>query len=137
CVAAAVQATVPGTVIQNRANATGQVSAGTVARDSNVVSVTVGAASAKNVSAVLAASTTVESDAGASVLIAHTLTNTGAAGDAFTLAITDRGIGGWTFGSVALFADANGDGQPDSATPIVAPVMLAPGEVFRFVARLS
>jgi len=137
CVAAAVHATVPGTVIQNRANATGQVSGGPVARDSNVVSVTVGAPSAKNVSAVLAASTTVESDAGASVLIAHTLTNTGTASDAFTLAITDRGIGGWTFGSVALFADANGDGQPDSATPILAPVMLAPGEVFRFVARLG
>ena len=34
CVAAAVHATVPGTVIQNRANATGQVSGGPVARDS-------------------------------------------------------------------------------------------------------
>ncbi|HWH42910.1 MAG TPA: hypothetical protein VNU21_23885 [Usitatibacter sp.] len=137
CVLASVaHAADPGSVIHNRANAIGHVSGAPVARDSNVVSVIVGAGASATVSAVLAANTTTESQAGATVLVAHTLTNTGTATESFTLSIVDKLNGGWGFSSVALFADANVDGRPDSTTPLAGAVSLPPGAVFHFVARL-
>ena len=38
-------------------------------------------------------------------------------------------------GAIAILPDADGDGLPDSATPVSGPVNLAPGQSFRFVVR--
>src|SRR5260221_7914549 len=39
--------------------------------------------------------------------------------------------------NAVLLPDANGDGQPDSNTPLSGPFVLAPGQVLHFVARLN
>lgn len=136
-VALAAHAAAPGAVIQNRASATAQMAGAPLSRDSNVVSVTIGTAPAAMVSAVLASNNTFDGQAGATTLVAHTLTNTGSATDSFTLGLVDLANGGWSFVAPALYADADGDGQPDSATPLAGPVTLSAGQVFRFVAKLT
>jgi uncharacterized repeat protein (TIGR01451 family) len=130
----AAAAPAPGTVIVNRATATGTNGGATLAVASNPVSMTVGAAPASAYSAVLAASQTVTTRPGATVLLPHTLTNTGTVSDTYTIAASASNAGGWGFASVQLFADNNNDGQPDSATPLGA-VTLAPGATQYFVAR--
>ena len=72
---------------------------------------------------------------GNTFFLAHTLTNTGTVADTFTVTATDLG-GGWNLQS-RLFLDANGDGQPDSGVPLASPIVLAPGQVLRFVVRLN
>lgn len=62
----------------------------------------------------------------------HTLTNTGNGNDTFNLATSNTG--GFTFTSVALYADANGDGVPDNTTAITSTGQIAPGAAFKFVA---
>lgn len=135
--ALAAYAAAPGATIDNRASTTGQYLGAQLSRQSNVVTTTVGTAAATSVSAVLASDNVIDGQAGATTLVAHTLTNTGSATDAFTLAVTDLGNGGWNFQAPALYADANGDGRPDSSTPISGPIVLAPGQVYRFVASFT
>src|SRR6478609_10096867 len=130
-------AVAPGTVIQNRAGATGVFAGAPISRDSNIVNVTVGTASAASVTAVLASDNLLDAQSGATLNVAHTLTNTGTVTDNFTLGILDLGNGGWNFVAPALYADANADGRPDSSTPISGPITLAPGQVYRFVAQLT
>lgn len=127
----------PGMNIDNRASATAQFQSQQVSAASNIVTTTVGTAAATSVSAVLASNNVIDSQAGATVMVPHTLTNTGTATDAFTLGITDLANGGWAYSSPALFVDADGNGQPDNNTPISGPISLAPGQVFKFVARLT
>ncbi len=71
---------------------------------------------------------------GTQVYFSHTLTNTGNGNDTFTLAVADLGGGTFNFSSVAIYADANGDGIPDNATSITTTGSIAAGSVFRFVA---
>lgn len=61
----------------------------------------------------------------------HTLVNTGNGGDSFMLSTGNAGS--MTFSSVALYADANGDGVADNATAITSSGELAAGGVFKFV----
>lgn len=61
----------------------------------------------------------------------HTLTNTGNGTDTFSLGATNTGS--YSMASVLMYADANGDGVPDNATPILSTGELAAGGVFRFV----
>jgi len=126
-----------GTPINNQANASGSIAATPIAGTSNTVTATVGAAVAPpgGFSAVLAADTYRDVQPGATVLIAHTLTNTSAAADTYTIATTDL-TQGYAFTSVTLYPDANGDGLPDSAVPLANPIALLPGQVLRFVAQL-
>ncbi|HET9579171.1 MAG TPA: SdrD B-like domain-containing protein, partial [Usitatibacter sp.] len=135
-VATVANAAAPGTVIQNRSSANASIGTATLTRDSNLVSVTVGTAAPGTVSAVLAATNIVDSQPGATVLLSHTLTNTGSATDVFTLSAVDRNTG-WSFAPAAIYPDANGDGQPDGTTPVSGPFTLAPGQVFRFVAKMT
>lgn len=126
-----------GTPIPNQATASGLVGAVPIAATSNAVTATVGAAAPvppAGFSAVLAADTYESALPGATVVIAHTLANTGAA-DSYTLSATDLARG-FSFTSVTLHPDANGDGQPDGAAPLANPVALAAGQVLRFVARI-
>ena len=72
------------------------------------------------------------------VVFAHTLTNTGNGSDTFDLSVVNPaaacGTCSFTLQNVQLFADANGDGVPDNATPITGTSQLAPGAIFTFVA---
>ena len=70
--------------------------------------------------------------AGTQVSYPLTLTNTGNGTDAF--AFTTAMSGSFSFTSVTYYADANGDGVADNATPITSTGALASGAVFRFVA---
>ena len=70
--------------------------------------------------------------AGTQVSYPLTLTNTGNGPDTFGLSQTNTGP--FTFTSVSFYADANGDGVADKATPITSSGALASGAVFRFVA---
>ena len=129
-----------GTPITNQASVSGLVGVTPIAANSNTVSAIVAAPVAPpppppaGFSAVLAADNRIVSQPGATLLVAHTLANTGAA-DTYTISTTDLGMG-FNFASVTLYPDANGDGQPDGAVPLANPIALAPGQVLRFVAQL-
>ena len=69
---------------------------------------------------------------GGQVAYPHTLTNTGNGADSFNLA-TGNG-GNFSFGSVTLYADADGDGVPDTTIPVASTGTLVAGDEFRFVA---
>ena len=70
--------------------------------------------------------------AGTQVSYPLTLTNTGNGTDTF--AFNTAMSGSFSFTSVTYYADANGDGVADNATPITSTGALASGTVFRFVA---
>lgn len=69
---------------------------------------------------------------GGQVVYPHTLTNTGNGTDSFALSHAQSGS--FAFSGVTFYADANGDGVADDATPIVATGALIAGGIFRFVA---
>ncbi len=133
----------PGTLITNRASASAQVGAATQSAMSNSVAITVGAAPPPSstpppsaYSATLQPVLNFASRPGATVWLAHTLTNTGANPDSYTLSIAGvTTLSGYSFSSVQLFPDANGDGRPDGATPLSGAIALNPGQSYRFVAQ--
>ena len=102
----AYAATAAGTQITNQASATYNDSTGTKTVQSNTVITTV-----QQVASV---------------------TNTGNGSDAFALSQTSTGTLSLT--GVVFYADANGDGVADNATPISTTGPLAAGATFRFVA---
>src|SRR5690349_1522360 len=70
-------------------------------------------------------------NAGGQVAFPHTLTNTGNGADTFALTSTEGGD--FTFTTVRIYADANGDGVPDNSTNIATTGELAAGAAFNFV----
>ncbi len=71
---------------------------------------------------------------GSPVYYPHTVTNTGNGNDSYNLSAINAAAGdNFDLTSLAVFADADGNGVPDSATPITVSPTLAPGESFRFV----
>ncbi len=68
---------------------------------------------------------------GGQVVYPQTIVNTGNGNDSFALTATQSGAA--TMSSVLFYADANGDGIPDNATPITTTGTLLPGQVFKFV----
>lgn len=71
---------------------------------------------------------------GGQVYFPHTLTNTGNGTDTFTLAVVNNGGDNFDLTSPTLYADADGDGQPDDTTAIASTGALSAGAVFKFVA---
>jgi trimeric autotransporter adhesin len=129
-VAVAAYAAPPaGTTIGNQASAT-YTDASSVTRTvtSNVVTAVVQQVAALTLTTPLAKNVSV----GGQVVYPLTLTNTGNGADTFALAPTQAGA--FSFTSMTLYADANGDGVADNTTPITSTTPLASGEVFRFVA---
>jgi trimeric autotransporter adhesin len=118
-----------GTQIGNQASAT-FTDASNVQRTvtSNVVTAVVQQVAALTLTQPLAKTASI----GGQVSYPLTLTNTGNGSDSFNLSQSNGG--GFVFGAVQLFADANGDGIADNTTAIVATPPLAAGEVYRFVA---
>src|SRR3954463_15199596 len=73
--------------------------------------------------------------AGGQVFYPHTLVNTGNGTDTYNLSAANNASGdNFDLASLALYADANGDGLPDNATPITTTGPLTAGASFRFVA---
>jgi len=72
---------------------------------------------------------------GGQVYYPHTLVNTGNGIDTFNLTTINNASGdNFDLASLALYADGNGDGLPDNATPITTTGPLAAGATFQFVA---
>ncbi len=97
--------------------------------DSNLVSAPV----AKSVAFTLQNSQNLASAQGASVRFQHSINNTGNSAESFALLLQDSYSGTFAFTSVQMFADANSDGVPDSATPLSVSPVLQPGETFQFL----
>ena len=127
--AAAIAAPLAGSVIGNQASAT-YTDASAVPRisTSNTVQTIVQQVS----SFTLVADQSRPAAPGQTVYFPHTLTNTGNGTDTFNLATVDV-AGGFGFGAIQIFADVNGDGVPDNATPITSTGALAASGVFQFV----
>ncbi len=126
-----VQAAAPlaGTSIGNQSSAT-YVDSSAITRSvsSNTVATIV-----QQVAAVtLTTNLSKTASAGTQVSYPVTLTNTGNGTDTF--AFSTAMSGSFNFTSVTYYADANGDGVADSATPITSTGALASGAVFRLVA---
>jgi uncharacterized repeat protein (TIGR01451 family) len=71
---------------------------------------------------------------GGQVVYPHTLVNTGNGNDTFTLSVANAGGDDFNLNSIALYADANGDGLPDDATAITSSPQMVANETFKFVA---
>ncbi len=124
-----------GSTVSNQASSTGTQGGNNTSAASNTVSATVGVLAGAVFAGVLQQDNHVYSLPGNTLYQRHTLTNTGTLADTFS--VTATGLpGGWNLNPV-LFLDANGDGQPDSAVPLANPTALAPGQVLRFVVRLT
>ncbi len=125
----AYAATAAGTAITNQATATyldAQAKPQTATSNTvvttvqQVASLTLTAGSAKNAAA------------GTQVAYSHTVTNTGNGADTFNL--TSANTGAFSMTGVQFFADANGDGVADNATPLTSTGSMAAGATFKFVA---
>ena len=119
-----------GTAISNQASAS-YTDSSNISRTvtSNVVTAIVQQVAALTLTAPLNKTVT----AGSQVTYPFTLTNTGNGLDSYNLTNTFAG-GTFTFTSVTLYADVNGDGIADNNTPITVSPALAAGDIFRFVA---
>lgn len=116
-----------GTTIGNQASATYTDSSGTArSATSNVATTTV----QQVASFTLTQDNNRQVAVGSQVTFPHTLVNTGNGTDSFTLSTSTSGA---SLGAVLIFADANGDGIPDNATPITNTGSLPAGGVFKFV----
>jgi uncharacterized repeat protein (TIGR01451 family) len=71
---------------------------------------------------------------GGQVSFPHTLRNTGNGSDTFNLTVANNAADNFDLNSLTLYADANGDGIPDNATPVATTGPLPSGAAFQFVA---
>lgn len=71
---------------------------------------------------------------GGQVVYPHTLTNTGNGNDTFELNVVNSGGDDFDLGSLAIYADSNGDGVPDNAVDLNGTTVALPRDgVFTFV----
>lgn len=71
--------------------------------------------------------------AGSTVYLPHTVTNTGNGSDSYDLLASQVTGGGFTFTSIKVYADANGDGVPDNFDEISLTPVLAAGASYSLV----
>jgi uncharacterized repeat protein (TIGR01451 family) len=122
-------ATPAGTAITNQASASYLDSTMTArTATSNVVTTIVQQVASVSVSA----GTSKNGSANGQVVYAHTITNNGNAADSFALSAANSGA--FTMANVVFYADANGDGLADSATPLTSTGTLQPGASVQVVA---
>ncbi len=81
---------------------------------------------------------------GNTVYMPHTLTNTGNGSDSFVLSLADVAPSAFTSTNIAIYLDANGDGVPDSTTPLASGIAgtfttpsLPAGGTYGFVVSMS
>ena len=125
----ATAAAAVGTLINNQAAAAYEDAVGAAKTAS---SNTVQAAIGEVASFTLVVNGARHASPGATLYFPHTLINTGNGTDTFSLNAAGL-AGGFALGDVALYANANGDGIPDTFTPITATPALATGGAFHFV----
>ncbi|MEJ8837100.1 beta strand repeat-containing protein [Ramlibacter sp. AN1133] len=121
-----------GTVIGNQASATYTDGSGTSrTTTSNLVQTTVSQVK----SFTLTANGNQTATPGQTVYFPHTINNTGNGTDSYNLnaATGAPGTPGFTPTGMVYYADANGDGVPDNATPITTSTPVPAGGQFRFV----
>jgi uncharacterized repeat protein (TIGR01451 family) len=125
----AMAATAAGTSITNQATATYIDSAlqSKTATSNTVVTVVQQVASLT-----MPAGSAKSAAAGTQVVYPHSVTNTGNGADTFSLSAANSGA--FTMTNVVFYADANGDGVADNATPITSTGSLPAGGTFGFVA---
>jgi hypothetical protein len=70
---------------------------------------------------------------GGQLFFPHTVVNTGNGTDSFTLQVANNGGDDFDLTFLALYADLNGDGLPDNATPITSSGSIAAGATYKFV----
>ena len=125
----AYAATAAGTQITNKASATYSDSTGIKTVESNTVVTTV----QQVASLTLSGAANKNGAAGATVVYAHTITNTGNDADSFTLSQTNAGV--FQMAGVQFFPDTNGDGVADAGAPaITVTPSVAVGGTYKFVA---
>lgn len=140
---AALAAPASGSIIGNQAAATYTDASGTSqSATSNLVQTVV-----QQVGGLALTGTIARSAApGGTAYFAHTLTNSGNGSDTFSLALSHgAGTGGLalTDGSVAIYLDADGNGLPDTTTPLASGTTsfttpaIAAGGTYRFVVALT
>lgn len=116
--------------IGNQASATYSDGSGTLrTATSNTVVTTVQQVPALT----LTADNTKVANPGSPIYYPHTVTNTGNGNDTYNLTAVNAGGDGFDLSGLAIYADTDGNGVPDSQTPITVTPSLAPGESFRFV----
>nr|WP_314626841.1 hypothetical protein [uncultured Noviherbaspirillum sp.] len=121
--------TAAGTAISNQASATYTDAASTARTVNSNTVVTV----VQQVGSLTMSSNGAKNAApGSQVSYPHTITNTGNGPDSFLLSAANSGA--FSYGAVQFYADANGDGVADNATPIVATDTIAAGATYKFVA---
>ena len=113
-----------GTIIGNQAIATFNDGTQTRSVTSNLVQTEINQVFAVDIEAPQTKTASVDGI----VSFPHTITNTGNGSDSFNLA-TLAGVAG-NFDGITIYADANCDGVPDSATPLSATPSLGAGESF-------
>ena len=126
--ASAATPTAAGTLITNQASATYTDSTGTQTVKSNTVTTLVQQVASLTMNNGNAKSAA----AGAQVVFAHSVTNTGNGPDTFNLAQTNSG--GLTLSNIAFYLDADRNGAADNQTALTKTPELAAGETFYFVA---
>ena len=118
-----------GTVLSNQATASYLDTHGAVqTATSNTVQATI----SQVASFTLVASSSRFAAPGSTVYFPHTVTNTGNGMDSFRISATVQ-AGAYLLANVAVYADANGDGVPDTPTPITGTPSLIPGGAYHFV----
>ncbi len=70
---------------------------------------------------------------GSTVYLPHTVTNTGNGNDVYNLLAAQVAGGTFSFSSIVIYADVNGDGIPDNFTPITVTPTLAAGQTYGIV----
>jgi uncharacterized repeat protein (TIGR01451 family) len=130
-VVAARAATPPaGSTIGNQASATYTDSSNTPRTATSNVTLTV---IQQIASLTLTSDQTRAAAPGGQVSFPHTLTNTGNGADTFALSLAQLGGDNFDLSGMAIYADANGDGQPDNTAAITSTGLLAAGAKFQFV----
>lgn len=119
-----------GDVIGNQASATYTDAAGiTQTTTSNLVETIVD----QVYGVAVEADRDVPSAPGTTVYLPHTVTNTGNGSDIYDLLAAQVGGGDFSFTGLIIYADANGDGVPDSFTPITITPSIPAGGSFGIV----
>jgi uncharacterized repeat protein (TIGR01451 family) len=118
------EAPLAGTIIGNQAIATFNDGTQTRSVTSNLVQTEINQVFAVDIEAAQTKAASVDG----LVSFPHTITNTGNGSDSFSLATAEGGTG--NFDGIIIYADANCDGVPDSATPLSATPSLGAGESF-------
>jgi len=127
-------ATPAGTVIKNQASASYKDSNGvTRVATSNVVETTIQQVAAMQ----LNQNQSRPAAAGQQLFLTHSVTNTGNGADRFTVSAVNESGDDFDLDSIAVYADADQNGQPDLFSPVNVSALLAAQQSWHFVVAVT